>query len=565
MKKRGASMGWTFDGLNIARSGVQAARVGLNVTGQNISNAQTPGYTRQRLDQTAIPPSVMSLLSSGQGVQMNGISQMRDPFLDGQYRLESAMAGETTTQLDSLSNLENIFNITSKSSSSDSTSTSTNALAAEFSDLVSQLQGLTTSGSSATESTVKEEASLLATKLNTIAKQIDAEWSQQKENLDQYGVSAANDLMKNIASLNDQIKKAQVAGQSALELQDERNGLIDQLSQYANIKVVETPTDVGAGRKVDTLSIYLADDNGQVLSGYKDSPLVDGNDYSSFSLTTVSRGKDAGEIDSDTENPYDAVILSLNNIDGSVQALNQVDNNEVPGGAFSGYLKLLNESGDFDRDDASSSATTSQGIGYYRQLLDRVAQTFADVMNKANSTNDAGDNKPLFTAQMADGSESTSIGSINAENIRISSSWTSGYLTMSKDTPNSGDNTSNSYSNITYMISALTNSNVTLKSTEIGETGGINVYTGSIQNAVTNIATTLGQNIKSTDSLNTTNVDKMDEIDNERAAVSSVDTNEEATNLIIFNQALTASARFMTAVDECLQTIISEMGTAGRG
>lgn len=132
---------------------------------------------------------------------------------------------------------------------------------------------------------------------------------------------------------------------------------------------------------------------------------------------------------------------------------------------------------------------------------------------------------------------------------------------MTKNTSNAGDKT-NDFSNITYMIDQLTSdkNEITLKNDS-----GKSIFTGTIQGSVTDIYTTLGQHVNSEDSLDTTNEDRLDEIDSERAQVSSVDINEEATNLIIYNQALTASSRFMTAVDECLQTVINEMGTAGRG
>ena len=57
----------------------------------------------------------------------------------------------------------------------------------------------------------------------------------------------------------------------------------------------------------------------------------------------------------------------------------------------------------------------------------------------------------------------------------------------------------------------------------------------------------------------------LNNIDTRRQALSSVDINEEAINLIVYNQALSASARFMTTVDECLDTLINNMGIVGRG
>lgn len=292
-------MSWTFEGLNIARRGVLAARLGLNVAGQNISNVKTTGYTRQRVDQSAIPPADLNMLYAcgevkcGQGVDVDGISQLRNPFLDFQYRTQSAAAGESSSLLESLNNLEKTFSVSSKSS--DGKSQSINALDAELSNLITQLEGLTSDKSSTTENDIKSAADALATEFNSLAKGIDTEWSQQEENLQKYGVKSANDLLKSIADLNDQIKDAQVGGAPALELLDERNEKIDELSQYCGIKVVETPTDVGSGESVDTLSIYLSDDKGNILTDNKGNELelVDGNQYSAFSVSEVTAPKAA--------------------------------------------------------------------------------------------------------------------------------------------------------------------------------------------------------------------------------------------------------------------------------
>jgi flagellar hook-associated protein 1 FlgK len=620
---------------------VQAARTGLNTTGQNITNANTAGYTRQRVDQSSVGPTSIDMLYAGvgaivgEGVATSGISQLRNPFLDGQYRTQNAQYGLTSTQISALQDIEDALN-----------ETKTDGISAAYSALIKQLEGLTASGSStATENTVKEAASLLATKLNTAADQLETIRNQQYSYLKKYGADKVNTLLKNIAGLSDQIKNADLAGSPALELMDERNSMIDELSEYVNVNVVETPTGVGAGKTVDTMSIYLADGNGDPLSG--SYPLVDGNQYSELAVTGDAKhaglevsgltkdginfsvesgavsadknGKLIADIDSTyqftlgngtptnveikssagatmadlvsaaqtavnnaslnitvglssdgtrlTFTPTDGTSLSAAlysgpdtlGIDGLSSPNRGAGSSDFQDGSLSGYLSLLKDNGEYDKMSASDTTATSRGIGYYESMLNTLAQKLASVMNADNSTNDAGNNKPIFT----DSAGNTS--NITAAKIRVAAKWddpqySKGYLTLSKDTSNAGSSSSGSNSNITQIITDLTTSKYTLSTPK-----GVSLFNGTMQEAVDNVSLTLGQDIEAIGSQDTANSTMLNNIDTRRQAQSSVDINEEAINLVVYNQALSASARFMTTVDECLDTLINNMGIVGRG
>lgn len=640
--KRGAEMSSTFDGLYIARSGVRASRANLNITGQNITNADTEGYTRQRVDQSSIPPCeyggfwASSGASYGNGVDATGTEQIRDAFLDGEYRTQNAKSGESTAEINAMYDMEDIFTATTTASSS-STSSVVDVLSNEFSNYISQLQNLTSGKSTASESAIREEAKLLATKLNTAAKSLDTIRNQQDSNLSDYDIKSANDDLKSIASLNDRIEQAEISGSPALELKDQRNLYLDKLSQYAGIKVVENQKDVGSGKTVDEMSVYLADPDGNAIKDTNGNPytLVDGKQFAQFSasqdkvnedgtadtgsfdithirlsgltadgtnypVTTASDSVYSFQVTGGTAQPItipagtyanmtalqtavqnqlnangnlgdvqvgvskDGSHLTFSTSDGKSlfiqhtsgdDALNQngMKNADLKSGSFAGYLSLLNDSGEYDISATQKTATT-RGIGYYSDLLDGIAQKLASTMNTVNSTNDAGNNKPLYT------SDGTSASGITAENIQISSSWVDGYLTMSKDASNSGDNKSSSYSNITNMITALTNTTENLTSAY-----GTTIFSGTVQKAMSSVGTMLGQDVNSVQSTDNTNSSLLNNIDSDRQSLSSVSIDDEAINLVQYNQSLSASSRFMTAVDECLQTIINNMGVAGRG
>ncbi len=542
-------MSSTFNGIYLGRSGVQAARSNLDVTGQNITNENTPGYTRQRVNQCSVPPTSIDMLYAqtgaivGEGVSTIGVTQLRNPFLDGQYRTQNAKCGLSSTQLSALEDIEDALN-----------ESKTDGISAAYSALIKQLEGLTATGSStATESTVKEAASLLATKFNTAASSLETIRSEQYKNLKDSGISKVNDLLNNIAGLSDQIKDADIAGTPALELLDERNTMIDELSQYVNIKVVETPIKVDANKSVDQLSIFVSDSNGDITK----SPTFDtkGKKVDNSKEVCLINGNKAGNLSlsgSSTKQHADVIITDVDGLACGSTA--DSSNSLLEGGKLNGYLDLVNDSGEYD------SPKTSRGIGYYEKMLDTVAQKLASVLNADNSTNDAGDNKPIFT----DSSGKTN--HITAATIRVAEKWddpkySEGYLTLSKDDANAADDSSGSNSNISKMITDLTIANYTLYTPG----NKVGLFSGTMQEAVDNLSNTLGLDIDSINSQETANSTTLNNIETRRESLSSVDINEEVSNLMIYNQSLAASARFMTTVDECLQTIINNMGIVGRG
>ena len=109
-------MASTFSAYHIAKSGIQTAQYYLKVTGQNVSNVYTDGYTRQRLDTYAVAPTGLNGryaskgdLAIGGGVDASGVTQLRDPYLDVRYRMEHSKTGLTGTELDTMDNVQDIF------------------------------------------------------------------------------------------------------------------------------------------------------------------------------------------------------------------------------------------------------------------------------------------------------------------------------------------------------------------------------------------------------------------------------------------------------------------------
>ena len=574
-----------FDGLYIARSGVRASRAALNVTGQNITNSNTEGYTRQRVDQNSIPPSEGGGLwasggaAVGNGTSVDSISQLRDSFLDSEFRTQNAKSGDSAAEVDTLYDMEDIFTTTTTASSS-SKSSVIDVLSDEFSNFLSQLQDMTSSSSKVSESNVREEAKALAGKLNTAAKAINTLRQKQYGNLsDKIGTPSnpgqVNQLLQDIASLDKQIKNAEISGSSVLELKDQQNLKLDQLSKYVPIKVVQKQDKLPNNQLVDTTSVYLADADGSELSGgYQ---LIGGNDGGEYAQFTLSQDAPAtGKSFGLTQ--LHLTQLTVNGVipteDGAYQMQGMTDS-DLQAGSFAGSLSLLNSSGEYD-----SPASSFRGLGFYSQYLDSIAQNFGSAMNTMNyyagKTDSGGASVPaekqiLFSGSVdtpasghtgADALQDIADG-ITALNIHVASAWQDGVLTTNKDPVNTKDTNTGSYSNILDMITQLEGS--TSKLTTGSHGAGAVVFSGTMMKAFSSVSAMLALDANSTQTVDNTNSSLLNNIDGSRQQLSSVSLDDEAISITQYSQSLNASSRFMTAVDECIQTIISNMGLAGKG
>lgn len=572
----------TFSSYYVARSGIQTAQYNLKVTGQNIANVNTDGYTRQRVDSSALASTGNNMryvdrssLGIGEGVESTGVSQMRDPFLDVRYRLEHAKTGLTGSQLDSLNDLESVFD-----------ETLTDGINSQFEDLVKQLNTLAASPSNTSlENIVKNSSQLLTKAFNSAAGQLSEIRDQQTNSFNTNAVDKVNTILKNIAHINQEIKSADVSQTPALELEDQRNSMLDELSQYVNIQVSTNQVSVGSGRTVDELQVDLVSD----ADGTKYN-LISNDKYSQFS--TQENVDVKYYVDpTDTSTQYNEkvlnVALSLTDSNGNKLGRPAADgttlelNDDIKSGEFGGYLSMLNDSGEYDAvashdvgtppDDVMSPAVaaTTRGIGYYEKTLDKLATTFARMMNNANSTNitDINDdnsvntpNKPLFTTD-----DGTSTTGITAANISISDAWNSaaqsstGFITATKEQTLPGVDNSAAGQNILYMITQF-DAKKAFTTDPNDATSGTTLFSGSINTFMSDMTTTLGLDIDTINKQDGTYSSTLDEIDTQRQALSSVDVNEEGVNMIMYNQALTAASRFMTTMDEAIDTIINKMG-----
>lgn len=268
----------TFGEFAVARLGMIASQMALNVTGQNISNINTTGYTRQQLDQYSFITNTSGMYHSnssavvGSGVLLAGVSQLRDPYLDIRFRKEMAGVGATDATLNGLDQIGSVINTVNKES-----------IQTAFQELFDRISayGADRIGEEEFDTLVRSAAEELCTLLNTTADKLQTVFDNVKQQYEEE-VANVNDILERIQKLNQQIRIADVNGDSALELRDQRNLLLDDLSQYMKIDVTYGKENVGAGVEIEKLTIKMVNAD----TGKPTTTLIDGLNRAELSVDT---------------------------------------------------------------------------------------------------------------------------------------------------------------------------------------------------------------------------------------------------------------------------------------
>lgn len=213
----------SFAGIRLAESGLVAARAGLNVTGQNITNQATPGYTRQRVEQTpAGAPGQMGLIVAGPGfgagVHVSGISRLGDEVLDARVRDALATSGFWGARATAAGRAESIM----AEPTADGLAANLNRFWAGWSDLANTPEP-------AAAQVVLTNAEVLIGQIASGYESIAGQWSNLRGQVDRQ-VDDVNAIAGQVAKLNSLIRESLQSGRGANELIDQRNVLAQQLS-----------------------------------------------------------------------------------------------------------------------------------------------------------------------------------------------------------------------------------------------------------------------------------------------------------------------------------------------
>ncbi|HHV63599.1 MAG TPA: flagellar hook-associated protein FlgK [Peptococcaceae bacterium] len=296
----------SFFGLNVALRALSAYQGALNVTGHNIANANTTGYTRQLANiQATTPLSVFTLgkeISLGTGSTLDNIVRARDYYIDRQFRWETSKYEYWAGKENSLKLIEGLMNEPSEYSLHNDLVLFWNA----WSELAKNPQNM------GARSVLLERAMTLVDTFHHIDQQI----TDLQNDLDAsvaVTVKQINTIAAQIKELNTQIKRAEVAMDNPNDLKDRRDALVDELAKLVPVRVEETMDETFTDRIVGKYKVIIGNENDpanvlvddQTVNFLEDPPQqnTDGFYQVVWQNTgkAVDLGKDMGKLKADLE------------------------------------------------------------------------------------------------------------------------------------------------------------------------------------------------------------------------------------------------------------------------
>ncbi|MBQ8591898.1 MAG: flagellar hook-associated protein FlgK [Lachnospiraceae bacterium] len=276
-----------FFGLNIAYTGLTAANAALNTTGNNISNVETEGYSRQQVTQEAYDAlrTFTTYGCAGAGVETIAIERIRDEFYDVKYWNNNANLGEYEVKQYYMETVQNYFK-------DDETMDGFSTIFEQMSTMLVEVQNNPGDESVKAQfigyaNTLTEYFNGMSGNLTNMQQDVNSEIKVQ--------VNRINSIAQELATLNKQINTVELEGITANELRDKRAVLIDELSQIVDVTTTETPI-------IDKRTGYPSGANTFVVKIAGGQTLVNTNDY--YSLKCVSRTSEQRVNQSDADGLY---------------------------------------------------------------------------------------------------------------------------------------------------------------------------------------------------------------------------------------------------------------------
>ena len=543
----------TFLGIEIGRTGVNVSQKGLDVTGHNVANVDTAGYTRQRLELTAIDPyntipkwKPVENGVYGFGAKIVVVSQIRSAFYDRQYRTEENYLAQWTTRNQGLGYIESVYEgpeLASIKSSMDEFFAALNTMA-ENPTSASMRTHVRTTATSVTEDLkdfYTKNIELFRnenTEIETIAKEI-------------------NTILESITFLNKSIYFFEMDGQPANDLRDKRNLEVDRLAELVDI----TYSGDAIGDRFMVMIGDYAVVNHTECDQLKIDRLVLGTDtpptaYANFPtyLETLLPGEDF-------------TILSWRK---DASRIMNIDPANTTNGIKSGTLYATMEL-------RESNSPTRPGVPYFIEKLNEFARGFAQAVNDIHKTGwtypfgaagsvtginfftcvDPAGGTNALNSTAFDALAGNSYNYINASNLTVSLDiLTSEWMISGSSKQIVLDGTADPdelFPGNGEIMQQLFNLKIRKDVAVIG-----NPY-GFFDKLEIDIADARAYSREMVDS----QARLVLSVEQLRLSVAGVSLDEEMTNLIRFQHAYSGAARVITTMDEALDRIINRTGLVG--
>lgn len=519
----------TFHGIETSKRALFVNTVSMQTLGHNIANANTEGYTRQRVNLTeAIPIWAMGMTKSqqpgqlGTGVEYTSITRVRDNFLDVQYRRENQLLGSWEVMNSTMTAIQNILNEPSGS-----------GLSSVMDDFWNSWETLNRDPSLlSARVAVAGAASNMVDTLKHISEGLSNLTSDVNNNIDKK-VMEANNMLDNIARLNVMIRDNESFGDNANDYRDQRDLLIDKLSTIVDVQYAEDENGM--------VNITSAGVN--VLDGEVVTPLTAAN------AATATAGQLAGYVQSLQETE-----LIRNQLNGMVSTM------------ISGDIKVTLSNGYVTSSDMTAlNDVTVDGMGMVPAGTTIPAgskiTSSMDVMVKGFNglhqlgytlTEPTSSGIPFFVS---------SGGTFTIDNLQVNPE-------ILADTNKIA---ASSQHEVVDGVKKVIRGNSDIANAIAGLRDAIFTFPGSLTSMSQGTTDDYFRALTADLGIRASNVERnykneqtmTDNLQIQRQSVSGVSMDEELADMIRFQQAYNAAARNMTTVDEMLDRVINQMGRVG--
>jgi flagellar hook-associated protein 1 len=574
----------SISGLYVGVTGLNVSQAALNITSHNLANVETEGYVRQQAVLTdfnykKLGDSYLSAMQQGLGANFATVKQVRDTFLDKAYRQEVGREAFYESQDDAVGEVEGFFGELEGESFQNT-----------MNDLWTSLQELAKQPDSVvTRATLIQTAVSFVERTDNISDQLK-DYQVNLNTQIQEQVDRINEIGKNLKSLNIKIRQYESTGlEKANDLRDQRNSLLDELGKLANITYRENPNGMvtvnleGATFVTeDTVSeiktvkmnetsdmikpVWVAHGGADVFNLDKAASADNDTDIGSLKGLLTARGsKQASYTDIPirsnyaSETLYNADVRNYNNtINASVIMKVQAEFDQLVHGIVTTINDVLSPNKEVTQIDGSTikildtdkapvgiDADSTMGEGLFNrksmsrysdeqeiQILDESGATVtitARVYNEEDPTN----NYSLFTH-----------GEIEV-NPNIMQNYS--YIPLSSNT-GSGDF---DVTTVNALLTKWQDTFSTLNPNTLTQNNFDDYYSSFISD-LANRGEQLG-------TISTNQASMVESINNQRTEVTGVSSDEELTNMIKYQHAYNASARYVNVVSQMLEDIIEKL------
>jgi len=517
-----------FTGLNLSLRALYSSKKAMNLTGENVANANTKGYTRRVAEFRTFGQNSAGISEPvfGLGADCVTPTRMRDTYLDTKIWNQNSISSGWATKNDYYMEIEKVLN---ESSISD--------LTGVLDEFYSAWDQYANNPSDTTYRYLVQNRGLqLTTYFNETAAQLE-ELQVELNNDVITKVDEVNDLAKQISSLNAQIFNSEILGGEASTLRDERALLVDRLSELGNVE-------------------YIEHDHGTLVNGSLDKRV------------TIKFGGTAIVVH-DRYEQLEAVKRTEKKNDEDIDGLYDIrwdDGTRID--LASGELKSTIEIRDGVGEDGDSWV---KGVPYYIDRLNQIARKFAlafneGVVNGVKSEKGGHADGYTFNSEAGDDPEGIRFFSITGlsssdfivsgfndeEIIKAYDNITAKNIGLSNDVL---DDIGNMFRSFTDP----TNNNDTDSIDSLLDFTDDNTMFGSygLEDCVSGLITTLGVDAEIAKNLNTSHDSIITQYENQRESYSGVNLDEEATNLLRYQEMYNAAAKMMSVFSEMYDTLVN--------